>query len=564
MAKKLNEKNWGRLPELSFNTSPLNLNGIIDDISKCEKSKDFFRQACYVSSFFEKAKIKDIDEIIKDKLYIRIIDVCFSNPFFIKDLVDNFLDENLNTNPDKRSLIQICMYLAYLPSVFLIEHLSLDDLFEIRAITLTKLQELISNIDNRKIEDLCFFLEETVFNAKYSNYKDKYPIRIDADFLYKNLKLARPFSGLLFLGISLRFTLKNKLFILEKKEFDVLRVLQIIDRALHKWAINTKEYISVFEGNINFRKYIENIVDTNEQNTYFFIAQIVDGFGLGKDTFTQLILQKIKNINSITTVIHEYALNRLSAFNLDNENKREWSNKIYIQSTKLLSILNILNSSENENWKVKVAIRELYLWIGSIHDIVNREDLVDDWLEIIKYINQEDENIEWKSSFKTPLQSGGSNDIESLKKIVLSSLARTIVGMLNTDGGIIIVGFVEKPELVDLNKNALYTRQGKTFFDLNYEGRNGSLDLDSMIRLINKEIGRSIGDTTEELNNLLSFNPLVLKFSRKEILLVKIVVNKSNKLFFYPEKDGDVVKLKLVKRAKGETIFVDPRKYISN
>ncbi|MBU6431255.1 MAG: hypothetical protein KGJ58_03385 [Patescibacteria group bacterium] len=73
-------------------------------------------------------------------------------------------------------------------------------------------------------------------------------------------------------------------------------------------------------------------------------------------------------------------------------------------SIKTLSILEEVKNAQDSKWIVSVAVYELHQWLSEIHEVLNKYYIEDDWEKIKEYVIQENEKIEWKSSFYIPTE----------------------------------------------------------------------------------------------------------------------------------------------------------------
>jgi hypothetical protein len=221
----------------------------------------------------------------------------------------------------------------------------------------------------------------------------------------------------------------------------------------------------------------------------------------------------------------------------------------------------------DDRWKISTSIFELCRWITDSHQILNTHYIEDGLKSIRHLLIEENVTIEWKSSFLTPLQQEYTNE-ESEKKHtanVFKSLAKAILGMINTEGGSIVVGVVERPELIlrDEVKRRLIKKSGKHFFDIEYELKNYGKSLDG-IRLELFDVLKNMTEASaDKFNDLVKFEPVILRGQLLSVTVVRVTVQKSPEHLYDIQKDSrDVLWIALTKRAQGQTLTVDARPYI--
>ncbi len=226
-------------------------------------------------------------------------------------------------------------------------------------------------------------------------------------------------------------------------------------------------------------------------------------------------------------------------------------------------------------------MKEFFNWMEQVHKILNKHDIEDDWDKISKYLYQETNTIEWKTNFFTPTQMLKSDaDYDNIKRKIFKGIVKTIIGMMNTDGGVLIVGIVENPEeIVDPGiREMLVKRNDKFFYNVTSELDVNNFDIDGIKRKIQQELKRETLQSEDYFNNLWSIEPVCLKSQDglSEIMIFKIEIKKSPLKIFSvqlqpQEVDSKTISLaktdnfwiSLLRRADASTIYTDARKYLN-
>jgi len=277
------------------------------------------------------------------------------------------------------------------------------------------------------------------------------------------------------------------------------------------------------------------------------------------------ILEKIKSARQISKSLDDFAKTNLKAFSgLITDEDVEWSNKIYLISQQTLATFIVIEDAIDESWKIKVAIRELAKWLELTHQVLNKFEIEDDWDQIGDLVTQETNLVEWKSTFFTPteVKQKPGEEGRALEREMLKKITKAMLGMMNSDGGTILVGLVENPQKIvrDDIKDQLIFKNNIAFLDVDHELEIKNRNLDEVKRMMQDYLSRDTKLSVEEFNNLWTIEPISIKVEGNEAIIYKITIHKSDKLIF--NIDGEN-KIALLKRADGRTIAVDPRKYIN-
>lgn len=534
-------------------------------------------------------------EFIDSKSYLRLIDAIFKNINFVamiketmstrdeirrrvskterfKELLKNTLkgkrkmltNEIINDAKEsnaefllKMSLIKEFLAIAFLPLLNLIDTL---DARELRGVIKASIKSSITIEDKYGIQRIAFFCSEILDTSEYNSKI------IFTKFVYRKIFIPHLTKTVYFaraiLVLSVQMEIISESFIKQTSaQIDetssisiqlrnIYNITEVSERAMSPIRYILRED----EKNLNaINQFFDKFLSTNEHILIANLRLIAKDFN--SENFVETVLDKIKNANNTLTALKNFVEPRLQAFSGKKEKEFEWSNKIYLNTIKLLSVLFALDKATDSSWKISVAVRELHLWVQEGNEIINKNILLDDWSEVIQFLNQEIENmeIEWKSTFYIPLEGDGK---QIKVKSLLEMVADTILALLNTGGGTIIVGIVEKPEKVNKRfQDFLYHKNGYTFFNLSAELDLLKTSLDEIRRSLQQELGNLSGAPIGKFDIYWSLIPLYLKINDEEILLVKIQVQKMNEPFISKENE----KIFIRKRIHGGNRYVDPR-----
>lgn len=574
---------------------------------KDAKTTEDFLVAQTVSSniFFNKSE-ESIDEMLKerDDFYITAIENVFNNVNFV-EAIGKVLEQykSFQKNFDHTSGVAFfeafdeieiknkkLIFSGFVTSMILTSNV-IDNLNE-RSVGYTAgiLQNCISKLKNqfkyKYSQSEISTVISTVFNKKFYSSPS---IKInDPEHLFGRQKVA---SYLVRLAIRLSFRnsrLNNIFKSIERDKlngkfssYSIFRIAEMLKKEKDSEKKSIDEISNMLKEEKKTLSFIGPFKkDKNEENVFNIIDITLREFQYPKN-FEENLLKTMNDSHTLSEELKNYSKSRFRAFsgNIEEENY-EWSNKIYINCSKLLGALGSLNNALDRAWQVDASVKEFVDWTSSIHKILNKYDIEDDWDKISKYLDQETNKVEWKSSFFTPTQMNISDqDYIGVSKKIFLGIVKTILGMINSDGGVLIIGLIEKPEeIVDMDiKNSLLEKNKKYFFNVSEELLKNKLDLDGIKRKIQDLLKAETLTSVDNFNNLWSIQQINIKSSDglKEIHVYKIEITKSNKLIYSvkPEKDlaeSDKINLNkveniwvsLLKRADARTIYVDPRKHL--
>lgn len=537
---------------------------------------------------FEQPRYKGIEDFINEHyLENNLFEELAKNELFIssiKKVIDRY---HLSHEEFTYNIIYPCLedctiinsfvLLLGFPLSYYFDKLSKGQVLILRG----KISDLLKEIE-RKIDykgsyyEISTILNYSTQNLAYCHHPKNFPKHygLNWETLISKLKETRIFMAAVYIMIPQIYYISSTLseyskFKAKSKFVSLSKILSSLFKATAKvdHAINhlEREYFKLYSDTTKFLEFIENFKTVNEKIIDISIIQMTQGV-IGKeesehDNFSEMIIKKIKGIDLLIDKVKESSLKLLSAYSSKDHNKGEWSNKVFISTIKTLSALAIVNKSKNDLWKMGVIVREYHHWLDNIHEIINRNILVDDWKIIKDFVLEEMPNLEWKSSFFTPIQ---GDDLIYSEKLFLM-IIKNIIGMMNSVGGHILVGMVEKPEEVKNEevKKHLFTKNGKTFFDINYELQNSNsiTTHDELKRRIQDKLNQLTGRETSYFDSYWNINDLVLKNDDKNFVVYLINVKKCDILTLCIE-DKEKKSFSLVKRLNGKTENIDIKNYI--
>jgi len=557
----------------------IKLERLIDLARQASNKSELYQLMYSISHLFERLDDQLLFSLAKENnLSLRMIENVFYNQVF-NQAVLSLLKKN---EPEKLTANGIIVKTGLKLSVFilanLIEHISQEDAKDIAKNFYKILSDLFHYQEAKikyTIENLCNELLASL-GDKQNDDSENTEYYLDLERFYENSKMSIGLVSSMLIISRSADSLKNafKKFLRNKKDFEntekrfsLSAGLDKINKATKKnlllrkiIPVNKIKYFDNFINNFDFRK--------NEVNAVYIIEMMTDGFSYqeGK-TFLEIIIDKINSIDLLQEEINNYVKINLSAFSRQmNEADDDWSNKVYLISVKTLSALNAIKDAKDHHWIQNVFIYELFHWVDDIHKVLNKHDIEDDWHIIEPLVDQENNQVEWKSSFFTPTEQEFIDDKseKQLQKKILSRIVKTIIAMMNTDGGTILVGLVENPQAIirkDISTH-LVVKNNLTFFDIDYEFKKKKKSLDHVKREIQDILFQETFQTAEKFNNLWSIVGLEIKADYKIAVIYKIDVRQSKKLIYNTKKEDEAFWVTLTKRADGRTIKVDPRDYL--
>jgi len=586
---------------------PKGIEEIYEFTKKAETLEDFVIIQAAIANFFNGKNKEELEELInsKDNFYIDFFDEILNKKNFLEALDKvlkqlKFFSKNYSSvkKPGK-TFMQLFNEVDIKNKKIIFIHL-ITSLFFISALLSSfkkptvdyvakRIRATIKRIKNTLNYKYSSSEISTVFLSVFNkNFYPKIPIpfKVESlDHLFKQQKIS---SYLISLAIKLSFrnSLLNANFkSIEKHRlektfgYSLLYSLNNFIKSERAFEKNSTEQLKSLLGDIDqLKNFIKSLNEKNEENAFNLIEMTVKRFKLVKNHEND-IAEIMNNVNDDIEEIQNYGIQNFKAFcGTITEENYEWSNKIYINCCKLLGAINGLSKAIDNKWKINALTNEYVDWTFSIHKILNKSDIEDDWEKISKYLEQETNKVEWKSTFLTPTKKiENKTEHELVSKKIFYGIVKTMIGMMNTDGGVIIIGLAEKPEYItdeDIKKKLLEKR-GKNFIDISKEFSIYNTDLDGIKRKLQDSLKKETLMSVDNFNNLWEIQPINIKSmdGKKEIIVYKIEIKKSEKQILSANtqteqseentkiNETDNIWISLLKRADARTIRVDPRKY---
>lgn len=557
LVSQLNEKiSLSLLDKIKIEASFLSTLDEVDDI------------LCRIWHIFAHANKEDLALISGTRFHIELIKKIFSGAYFIhclqtlkkiretlKSKHQSLTELNADSEYLKSAIfIKSALEIALLPIKSLIEE---TDPMELRGVLKDLLRLCLSADDRHGIQRIAFIcneiLKETVYNHKI-NFSKFTPTKI----FFKSLQEVAAFGQAIFV-LSVQIEVVSECFLKtassesEMSSANLSIVLNNIYDVTHLFDQTLKLTETSFNKESSLQKFIQEYVFSNEIILFRALQIISSSFHIGN--FSENLLKKIAEAEHNLEILNKFAHSRLQAYSAKKEGEYEWANKVYLNTVKLLAVYAAIHPANDIKWKISVAVRELHCWILEAHEIINRWYLSDDWMMLTPFINLDLENkeVEWKGSFYVPL--AGDSLFKKDKRLV-ETIADTILAMLNSEGGTIVIGLVEKPKDVSKNlKKYMRQRSRFTFFDLSQEFDALKISFDDVKRDLQQDIANLSGSTTGQFDDLWSIKPLNILCHDSRILLAIIEVIKMNEPFI-SKKDSRIF---IKKRIQGSNVEVDPR-----
>lgn len=579
---------------------------ICDSLKKAKTAEDFLSAQFLSSDLFYNKEDNEINAILaeQDNFYILAIENVFDNPNFV-DAVGKVLEQYKSfqknydykkegeffDNFDKveirnKKLIFAAFTTSLIFFVNVFQNLSQESVIYTAERLKGCLKRFKNNFNPQYSLSEIFTVISGVFNNKFYS-RPTIPFNVkNLEYCFKKQKISNYLISIV-IKISFKNARLNNLFkTIEKSRlegkfglYSIHRLSNLINSELENEKKSINELLLMLDNSKNLIFFVESFKkDRNEENAFNLIGLTLSKFEYSK-TVENGLLSTIGSTEELTEKIKKYSIKNFKAFSGDiTEDNYEWSNKVFINCSKLLGALRSLSAAVDKKWQIDASTKEFADWVCSIHKILNKYDIEDDWDKISKYLNQETNRVEWKSNFFTPTQVK-KDDLQyhDIAKKCFLKIIKTILGMINTDGGVIIVGIVEKPEeIMDTDiRNSLLQKNKKFLFNVSEELFNKKLDLDGIKRKIQDSLKTETLMSVDKFNDLWSIKQINIKSEdgTREFSIYKIEVTKSDKSIFSVKlekesKDSEKINIykseniwvSLLKRADSRTIYVDPRK----
>lgn len=549
------------------------INKIIDSISSWNSNDHFVKGSL---DFFKILISVDENVLYNDEEFFNCCLKNFENIFY-----NDFVIQNIKIHTASKSYIdfesavtlKLAVEVGFFPLSFCAK--TIDKRFA--GLMLKTIDDVVLNLNNsieKKIQthELLYLLDSIVSEKKYlyklntfvDDFKKFSNYRIIASNIIKLISINQSSAKLL------EDEFKNIVSNHEKMEhFSLWTALSIIYAQVEKRKQKIDGILNSRHGDLKL--FYLHFEDKNISTAFFIIETFLKGFKLSgkigsiKDETETNLKNFITTSSEVKKLIYNHSKTHFRAYGGQFGDKGlEWSNKIFLITNKTLSTFEVLTDAKDKQWIFDVAVFEIYRWINDIHIILNKYELEDDWSEIKDYLIEENNKVEWKSTFLTPTESLYQNDDKetNIGATLLRLISQTILGMLNTEGGVILVGVIESPEKIkrDDIKKMLIKKNGVTFFDINYEFKKKNItNNDVLKRKIQDNLCTETRCGVEHFNNLWTIQPIEIKNNYKSVYIYKIEVHKSQNLIF-SSKDNWVT---LIKRADARTVEVSPKNLFS-
>lgn len=489
------------------------------------------------------------------------------------------LDDKLRTsNLEEKQLIKLMLQASFFSLTYDEKHLTEVNLQYVAKQMLL----IIGNIEkwqNYEFHDtkILTTLNEILFDIRYK-YNKKFINeiigRFDSKNLFGKLSQARDFAGVSLVLLHRQRRLNHEFkkvivnFRKKKKGASIYNSACRLLKILNSSEANINEYLRDYKekgGKNHLDNFVLFATKKSDTNSLFVIKEMLASFDKANngDEACELLTSQAKSLkDNISNYFHENFL----AFSDSKQEDNDWSNKIFIVTIRALSVFESIQKSSNSNWKRSVFLHEMSIWFKDVNEILNLHNLADDWSKVRKYLAQEGIETEWKSSFYTSTEQVFINDEveKKVSKEIIKIITKPMLAMMNTNGGTIVVGAVENPEKIsrdDVKRNLL-TRDGYTFFDLNYEFAKKQKDLDQVKRDLQDIIHVKTGLSAEKFNSLWSIEMYEVKEHFRVCNIAVIKVRKSPEFIYEEEKIEGKLLMTLTRRADGRNVNVNLKEYL--
>ncbi|GAB0174504.1 MAG: hypothetical protein HHAS10_03830 [Candidatus Altimarinota bacterium] len=278
-----------------------------------------------------------------------------------------------------------------------------------------------------------------------------------------------------------------------------------------------------------------------------------------KEKFLRLLDEMIENkINSLSSdevwIKIDGIKKRLHLFSDTNQTQDYFTfcDKILIITIKWLIVVQNIQHAKDRIWKIRTFIRESYEWFSNLEGIINRY-LNEDWESIEKLLQEENTRIEWKSSISTAIEIKMADG--EFKKQNLKKIAETVISMMNSEGGNIIIGYIENYNKVrDDIKVDCYQKGKYHFYDIALDFERNKYSIDKFMRDIEDIIKNDLRVEIDEFSEFIYFEKLFLT-DDKEKFIGNLTVKKAEKIFF---SRGENLSVLLKKRMGRRNEYSDP------
>lgn len=520
---------------------------------------------CRIWHLLSGASKEELDLVCNIEFHTNLLQKIFSGHEFSSRLIsileirETYTQNNqsislLKQDPDYLEgaiFVKAGLELAFLPLFFVANKVIAK---EYRAVLKGLLQKVSrNNFSASRVALTCSeILKEKEFNHKiqFTTYTSK------MEFFQTLVKVSMLGQFLLVLGMQIE--LASECFarsksIVEAEEANINSLLRHIHDVTHIFSIHTKNAVNFAAEESHTKQFINDFVFSNEIILIQTLRSISYGFHEGN--FVENLNQKMASAESDLEQLKNLAKQHMQVFTQKKEDEYEWANKIVLITVKTLSVFSMIHDATDQKWKVSVGVRELFCWIDEVNEVVNMYLTSDDWQHLLPYLHPKTEGteIEWKSTFYTPLENSKFSKINSLA----DAISDTILAMLNSSGGVIVIGLVEKPKQVNKSsKKFLHNRSGYTFFDISEELKKYNITLDDIQRDLQQRLANIASSSIGQFDKFWNIQPIHIACHKKPLLLVLIHIKKMDEPFVSKVEKNHIF---IRKRIKGSNIDVDPR-----
>jgi hypothetical protein len=383
------------------------------EIQKLSQSE--IKQLKYDNNFYIKTMFDILNSKIFESNLIKVLNLKYDkNIDYEKALVE------------EKQILQLLLNLIFFTVSVVFIHLDDENILFIKRHFSRSLFHLQRNISlkgyNFSAQKIALNLERISFGGY--TFKKETTLDVDFQFLHRNKVLARILCGKFLLNwISYNIPRAKLNIVIEDKKhpnnyFQICK--HIVSRSsLYKKENHLSRYNLFGEDTDSVILLLNKIEDKNMSDVLFISSEI----GLDNTDEANSMSQKIELSKYIYEKLQE-RFEKLSFFeSIDNdkESASNWSNKVFINSFRFLSVLVSISKSRNVGWQSKVFNFFYRMWLKDLYDIFNFYTLREDE-NIIIFVEGESDKIILENAYKmlypgqntlSFYEAGGSKEINS-------------------------------------------------------------------------------------------------------------------------------------------------------
>ena len=573
---------------------------ILNKLYSSQTRDDLFDSLCYLQLFIEtnnediffeeiKAKNNKIYQKPKKEFIFDHISSMLNSESFLKHFLivarykkdDNELESIPSSVLDSANFINLALNSGFYVIAHVSEKLSQTNIEYIGKNLLINLKKIGGSLSYEfDIVEIISILQTIIFDHKFA-YTKRYPFSFDDKDFYPTLKKSRLIIGNYLLDFSIPIIVSNsfnkiiKLREIYRGDFDMTKAVNILTSAFKKYTFlkNGFQIKSVdkkgqeYDGELgSFAYYFDH---RESVKIFFLIKNVIEGLEYEENdnrtqgAFIDKVLAKIRDSNIYLEKIKTFFFDNFSVFKkeISNNNSGQWSNKSFLNTIKLFSLLEAINKSNDNEWKIKTSLKYFHDWINDINENVNYFSNLDDFDEIKNLLNGgENDKVEFKSTFGFPLQ-GWENEehLKIIKKGVCEKISETIIAMSNSLGGNIFIGVVEKIDKVSDKEilSLIVKKDNIHFLDVRYSLKKEKEDFDSKRLMIQQLLASKTGERMDFLDSIFFFRfyKIYINDKQKYIHILNINVKKSPRIIFLKKEDNWIT---MPKRLNGRVEKINP------